>query len=399
MDEPPSPLLKSRIPRKTIIVDNIESIFGGPRIYDVHCPVQKGIIYYRLDGVIFEHNIHFSAKYEPRIIVPEHPSRYLGKISFIPIKGNRILLFAKYVKNNPKTYLHLSIHEIRSDNRVGPTLWSFDGDVHSRFDLYNFVPIKSTENALGITFGEQFNDHWKMFDICTTDTDASDNFPLIESGRIDFGLKFKSESLGLGILSPDRRILLKADSSQQRDYETIDINYSDSGDTNNINFSSITRMSIPIPRDPEDIIDLEEPELAFSADGSKFAMNNGRVSVWDIRSKVPLKTFTGVPKSNYDDGFVQFLQFSSGKLGKEVLVFVVRDDVSHLEIIHVIDATSFETEEMLPLKLKRIDWDAGVGGLFFDPSGGTLYAELEGTLYEWDLQENKPGPEWWIGEE
>ncbi|KIJ93240.1 hypothetical protein K443DRAFT_63351, partial [Laccaria amethystina LaAM-08-1] len=148
----------------------------------------------------------------------------------------------------------------------------------------------------------------------------------------------------------------------------------------------------------EDIIDLEEPELAFSADGSKFAMNNGRVSVWDIRSKVPLKTFTGVPKSNYDDGFVQFLQFSSGKLGKEVLVFV-RDDVSHLEIIHVIDATSFETEEMLPLKLKRIDWDAGVGGLFFDPSGGTLYAELEGTLYEWDLQENKPGPEWWIGEE
>ena len=26
--------------------------------------------------------------------------------------------------------------------------------------------------------------------------------------------------------------------------------------------------------------------------------------------------------------------------------------------------------------------------LFFDPSGGTLYAELNGTLYEWDLQKN-----------
>ena len=37
--------------------------------------------------------------------------------------------------------------------------------------------------------------------------------------------------------------------------------------------------------------------------------------------------------------------------------------------------------------------------LFFDPNGRTLYAELEGTLYEWDLQKDKHGPEWWIGEE
>ena len=39
-----------------------------------------------------------------------------------------------------------------------------------------------------------------------------------------------------------------------------------------------------------------------------------------------------------------------------------------------------------------------VGALFFDPSGRTLYAELNGTLYEWDVQKNEPGPEWWIGE-
>ena len=61
----------------------------------------------------------------------------------------------------------------------------------------------------------------------------------------------------------------------------------------------------------------------------------------------------------------------------------------------MIDATSFETEEKLFVK-------SGihvVGGLFFDPSEGTLYAELCGTLYEWDLRKNKPGPEWWIGEE
>ena len=60
---------------------------------------------------------------------------------------------------------------------------------------------------------------------------------------------------------------------------------------------------------------------AFSADGSKFAMamSPGGVSVWDIRSKVPLKAFI---KSEYCNQPVQCLQFSSGQQGKEALVFV-----------------------------------------------------------------------------
>ena len=67
------------------------------------------------------------------------------------------------------------------------------------------------------------------------------------------------------------------------------------------------------------------PELAFSADGSKFAMAMSQgspgVSVWDIQSKTPLKTFMEVPKYG-DSRLVCNLQFSSGKSGKEALVFV-----------------------------------------------------------------------------
>ena len=48
--------------------------------------------------------------------------------------------------------------------------------------------------------------------------------------------------------------------------------------------------------------------------------------------------------------------------------------------------------------LERSAWLVGVGALFFDPSGATLYAERNGTLSEWDLQKKKCGPEWWIGE-
>jgi len=67
----------------------------------------------------------------------------------------------------------------------------------------------------------------------------------------------------------------------------------------------------------------------------------------------------------------------------------------------VIDATSFETEEILPLKLEELDKYGRyirLDALFFDPSGGTLYAKIGGTLYEWDLRKNEPVPEWWIGE-
>ena len=100
---------------------------------------------------------------------------------------------------------------------------------------------------------------------------------------------------------------------------TFTIHCSDSGDTNS---SFVTCISIPISEVPEDVeFDLQAPLLVLSADGSKFAIatNVGRVTVWDIRSKFPSWTFV-LPQS--DDHAIRYLQFSSGKLGKEVLVFV-----------------------------------------------------------------------------
>ena len=109
---------------------------------------------------------------------------------FILIKGNRILLVVRYWGASG-VCLYLSIHEIRSDNRVGPVLWFFDGSDDGHPDIHDLVPIKSTENAVGIAFGTKYEDHWKLFDISTTGTNASDNFPLIESGRIDHDPKPK----------------------------------------------------------------------------------------------------------------------------------------------------------------------------------------------------------------
>ena len=143
---------------------------------------------------------------KPRIIVPKHSSRDLPLFLFVPIEGNRILIFAEYIKfrkTNWDEFLHLSIHEIRSDSRVGPALWSFNSSVASNFHDFDFELIKSTGNPLAITFGARLADHWKLFDISTAETDTSDNLPLIEPGRIDFDLKIKElkwvreNSLGL----------------------------------------------------------------------------------------------------------------------------------------------------------------------------------------------------------
>ena len=106
---------------------------------------------------------------------------------------------------------------------------------------------------------------------------------------------------------------------QGRRNETIDVHYLDSGGTT---FSFVTCISFPAPTPRERNL-LFDPELAFSADGSKFAMAMSHggpgVSVWNIKN--PLKTFAEVPK--YGGGRrVGHLQFSSGKSGKEALVFV-----------------------------------------------------------------------------
>ena len=65
------------------------------------------------------------------------------------------------------------------------------------------------------------------------------------------------------------------------------------------------------------------PQFAFSADGSKFAMMAfSGMFVSDIRSKVPLQTFTELPWLKVARRVQEHPQFSSGHLGKEILVFV-----------------------------------------------------------------------------
>ena len=128
------------------------------------------------------------------------------------------------------------------------------------------------------------------------------------------------------LLSPDRRILLNPGENN----ETIDVFYSGSSNTDNMDFSFVTHVSIPNPNGTNRDRKKLAPSLAFSADGTKFAAgtDDGVVSVWDVRSKIPLKVFeVDLPRPRHGSfkfsvPFLQFLQFSSGIFGREVLVFI-----------------------------------------------------------------------------
>jgi WD40 repeat protein len=102
----------------------------------------------------------------------------------------------------------------------------------------------------------------------------------------------------------------------------MDVFYSGTGDTDNMDFSFVTHVSIPNPKGTNRKGERHgAPLLVFSGDGAKFAAvtGDGVVWVWDVRSKTPLKVSEADVPIQW---LISHLQFSTGILGREVLVFI-----------------------------------------------------------------------------
>ncbi|KIJ95327.1 hypothetical protein K443DRAFT_11464 [Laccaria amethystina LaAM-08-1] len=362
-DENDSRLLKSRLPSKTFILDRRKAWSN------LQCPLRKGMIYYSTQtDEIFEHDLYSSSNHKVHLHIQLAEDL---RVNSFPSHGKGA---ERSFQDGENWHLHLSIHEIHS-YRVGPALWTYHN--YGGSDILELQPMESTTNALGITFGLHSESRMEVFDVSTDAKEDSD--PLVKAGQLNYSRKLNNPV----VLSPNRHILLHAGNSK-----TIDVFYSGTGDTDNMDFSFVTHVSIPNPNRKGEML-LRASSLVFSADGTKFAAVtvDSAVLVWDIRSKIPLKVFEAdVPRDN-----ISHLQFSSGILGREVLVFLQYEVSTRLDIIHLIDATSFETEEILCL---GNEWGITI---FFEPSGSSMYASRGAILYEWNLRKNT-GPEWWLGE-
>jgi WD40 repeat protein len=136
------------------------------------------------------------------------------------------------------------------------------------------------------------------------------------------------------------------------DAEKIDIFYSDSGDPNNMDFSFVTNLSVPKPANA-----IRQPPmgpivllLEFSADGSKFATatSDGVLSVWDVRSQIPLMVLT-VEKQRFENTPITFLKFSKGISGREVLVFMEVSQLCTLVFVHLKYSVTLRTHFFIKL--------------------------------------------------
>jgi len=143
-----------------------------------------------------------------------------------------------------------------------------------------------------------------------------------------------------------------------------------------LTFTPITTLTLP-PPDNSSLYHISSNlaasfSTAFSSNGTKFAVasQEGAVAVWDVRSSKPLKVFqtdkNRMPEGKSmmngnasgwlsDDPWdwtrggyqapgwgVRSVKFGSGDSGKEIMTFT-----EHTSLLHVIDARTFETEEIV----------------------------------------------------
>lgn len=285
--------------------------------------------------------------------------------------------------------LHLSIHSRRtpsprnSSDTVSPRptrrLWQYDnvlsGSINNSVLLTSLSLSRSNESSAEPRVAVSNNDCTvKFFDVNVRGTKGVDGPPkrISEVGALRLDVPVNHSSI-----SPDGRTLLSVGDSPQ-----VYLHGMTGGAR--ITFTPLAQLTLP-PFDPHPSPHLVHSasalpasfSTAFSPSGSKFAVasQEGMVAVWDVRSRKPMKVFMtdrsrlppgGMGGSGnrpmgtasgwlYDDAWdwtmpahrapgwgVRNVKFSSGIGGKEVMTFT-----EHTSLLHVIDATTFEHEEIV----------------------------------------------------
>ncbi|KAJ6512683.1 hypothetical protein C8R45DRAFT_1067884 [Mycena sanguinolenta] len=339
------PLLSSRTPAHR---SPAKVTIGHVQLRDVIiCPRERGIVNYVQSRSIVEHNI----------LEPEKQPRAIADLAFLPNT-----LASLQVPDTDHTLLaaggqdaeiHLSL--------LGPeskSLWQFnthlEGSINNSILLTSLSLTDSNESSVEPRMAVSNNDRVVMFfDVPVRSCPST----ITQVGAVRFNVPVNHSSI-----SPDGRTLLSVGDSSKVFLHRI------TGGAH-ITASPIATLTLP----PTSNNPFFSPALvasfstAFSADGSKYAVasQEGSVAVWDVRSTRPLKVFPtdktrGCAVANANTTWlsedpVEWSHRKSrgpgwsarnvkfgGRPGREIMLFT-----EHTSLIHVIDARTFETEEIL----------------------------------------------------
>ncbi|KAF4596109.1 hypothetical protein EYR40_008207 [Pleurotus pulmonarius] len=317
------------------------------------CPREPGVVNYVQHQTIVEHNLRAPNS-------PPHTVTSLNwtpnTIASLPIDDADSTLMAV---GGQEAEIHISLHRKRR------TLWQLERTLAGSINNSVLLTSRSNESSVEPRVGISNNDcSVKFYDVPIRAQSHSKQ--LREAGILRLNVPVNHSSI-----SPDGQTLLSAGDSPKVYLHRI------SGGSR-ITFSPIHTLTLP----PPDSYPLNYSSslaasfsTAFSANGSKFAVasQEGLVAVWDVRSSKPLKVFqtnkSRMPASPgngsasgwlSDDPWdwtrgnskapgwsVRSVKFG-GIAGKELMVFT-----EHTSLIHVVDARTFETEEVIRMPTPR----------------------------------------------
>ncbi|GLB40695.1 putative WD40 repeats [Lyophyllum shimeji] len=329
------------------------------------CPRERGVVNYVQHHSIVEHNLN----------VPDSAPRPLAKLSFIPntlcalpIEGTDDTLLAA---GGQEAEIHLSYHSpLSARHRQSAAVWHTDfrltGSINNSVLLTSMSLTRSNESSVEPRIGISNNDCTVKFYNVPIRGQTKRSIDEVGSLRLNVPVNHSS-------ISPDGRTLLSVGDSAK-----VYLHRMTGGAR--ITFSPIATLKLPPPSSSYSPSSLTASfSTAFSSDGSKFAVasQEGLVAVWDVRSSKPMKVFqtdqsrisSGSGSGNGNGGAsgwlveeafdwapgsfrapgwsVRNVKFG-GEGDKEIMTFT-----EHTSLLHVVDARTFETEEIVQVPTVR----------------------------------------------
>ncbi|KAH9957109.1 hypothetical protein BC827DRAFT_1138375 [Russula dissimulans] len=350
----------------------------------VICPDERGVVNYVHDQSIMERDITDPTAAQTSLVSLNYVPNTMASLH-IPDSDERLL-----AAGGQDAELHLSIHSRRSSPRASSDspshgsrrLWQYDGvlsgSINNSVLLTSLSLTRSNESSAEPRVAVSNNDCTvKFFDVNVRGAKGVDGPPkrISEAGTLRLDVPVNHSSI-----SPDGRTLLSVGDSPQ-----VYLHGMTGG--GRITFTPLAQLTLPPFDSPPNMHPSHGAgalpasfSTAFSPSGSKFAVasQEGMVAVWDVRSRKPMKVFTtdrcrappggggGMGRNGsratgtasgwlYEDSWdwtmpghrapgwgVRNIKFNLGVGGKEVMTFT-----EHTSLLHVIDATTFEHEEIV----------------------------------------------------